>query len=81
MAGLTTSQYTVQVLLGSDQFSAAQQAITQGASMLIVDARYSGIGVRSGTREGPAGRRGWRRRERRPGTLRASRATTAARRG
>jgi D-xylose transport system substrate-binding protein len=46
MAGLTTSQYTVRVLLGSEQFSAAQQAIAQGASVLIVDARYSGIGVR-----------------------------------
>jgi len=44
-AGLTSSQYTVQVLRGSDQFSAAQKAITKGASVLIVDARYSGVGV------------------------------------
>ena len=45
-AGLKTSQYTVQTPPGSDQFSAAQTAITNGASVLIVDARYSGAGVR-----------------------------------
>jgi D-xylose transport system substrate-binding protein len=44
-AGLKTSQYTVQIPRGSDQFSAAQTAITKGASVLIVDARYSGVGV------------------------------------
>jgi len=35
----------VQMPLGSDQFSAAQTAITKGASVLIVDARYYGVGV------------------------------------
>ena len=44
-AGLKASQYTVQMPHGSDQFSAAQTAITKGASVLIVDARYSGVGV------------------------------------
>ncbi len=45
-AGLKTSQYTVQRPQGSKQFSAAKAAITRGASVLIVDARYSGIGAR-----------------------------------
>ncbi len=44
-AGLKTSQYTVQLPPGSDQFSAAKAAITKGASVLIVDARYYGVGV------------------------------------
>ena len=45
-AGLKTSQYPVQRLVGgSDQFGHAQTAITKGASVLIVDARYSGDGV------------------------------------
>jgi len=41
-AGLNASQYTVQTSLGDDQYSAAQTAITKGASVLIVDTRYSG---------------------------------------
>jgi D-xylose transport system substrate-binding protein len=45
-AGLKPSQYTVQMPPGSNQFKAAQTAITKGASVLIVDARYSGLGVR-----------------------------------
>jgi D-xylose transport system substrate-binding protein len=44
-AGLKASQYTVQLSEGSDQYSAAQAAIAKGASVLIVDARYSGVGV------------------------------------
>jgi D-xylose transport system substrate-binding protein len=44
--GLKESQYSVQMPLGSDQFSAAQKAIRRGASVLIVDTRYSGAGVR-----------------------------------
>jgi D-xylose transport system substrate-binding protein len=43
-AGLTASQYSVQMLLGSAQFNAAQTAIKRGARVLIVDARYSGVG-------------------------------------
>src|SRR5258708_2803100 len=43
-AGLKTSQYTVQIPLGDDQFSAARKAISKGASVLIVDARYSEVG-------------------------------------
>jgi D-xylose transport system substrate-binding protein len=45
-AGLKTSQYTVEMPLGSDQISAAQTAINKGASVLILDARYSGFGVK-----------------------------------
>jgi D-xylose transport system substrate-binding protein len=44
-AGLKTSQYTVPKPLG-DEFSAAQTAISKGASVLILDARYSGDGTR-----------------------------------
>jgi len=44
-AGLKRSQYSVQMPPGSNQFKAAQTAIAKGASVLIVDARYSGLGV------------------------------------
>lgn len=44
-AGLKTSQYSVQIKQGSDQFGAAKKAITKGARVLIVDARYSGVGT------------------------------------
>ncbi len=44
-AGLKPSQYTVQQPPGSEQFTAAQKAINGGASVLILDARYSGVGV------------------------------------
>src|SRR6266851_2968929 len=44
-AGLKASQYSVKLLQGSGQFNAAQTAITKGASVLIVDARYYGVGV------------------------------------
>ena len=43
-AGLAASQYSVQMLLGGAQLSAAQTAINKGARALIVDARYSGVG-------------------------------------
>src|SRR5215470_7039280 len=43
--GLKPSQYPVQLPRGSDQFSAAREAITKGARVLILDARYSGAGV------------------------------------
>jgi D-xylose transport system substrate-binding protein len=44
-AGLETSQYTVQMSVGSDQFSQAENAIANGASVLVMDARYSGQGI------------------------------------
>jgi D-xylose transport system substrate-binding protein len=44
-AGLKASQYTVKMPPTSDQFAAARTAITNGARVLIVDARYSGLGV------------------------------------
>jgi D-xylose transport system substrate-binding protein len=46
-AGLSSSQYTVQNALGSDatQFSDAQTAITNGATVLVVDALDSGVGA------------------------------------
>jgi D-xylose transport system substrate-binding protein len=44
-AGLKTSQYTVQPVADSDQYGAAQKAIANGASVLIVDTRYSGAGA------------------------------------
>jgi D-xylose transport system substrate-binding protein len=46
-AGLSSSQFTVQNALGSDatQFSDAQTAITQGATVLIVDPLDSGVGA------------------------------------
>ncbi len=44
-AGLKTSQYTVKLPAGSDQFNAAKAAIAEGASVLILDARYYGVGV------------------------------------
>jgi D-xylose transport system substrate-binding protein len=44
-AGLTSSQYTVQTALSSDMLVAARTAITNGASVLIVDTRYSGFGA------------------------------------
>jgi D-xylose transport system substrate-binding protein len=46
-AGLTSSQFTVENALGVDatQFSMAQTAITQGASVLIVDPLDSGVGA------------------------------------
>jgi len=45
-AGLTSSQYSVQAMQGSKQFGAARQAIRNGASVLVLDARYSGAGSR-----------------------------------
>jgi D-xylose transport system substrate-binding protein len=44
-AGLDRSQYTVQLSHGSDQYAQAKAAIDNGASVLILDARYSGQGV------------------------------------
>jgi D-xylose transport system substrate-binding protein len=46
-AGLPASNFTVENALGSDatQFSMAQSAITQGASVLIVDPLDSGVGA------------------------------------
>jgi D-xylose transport system substrate-binding protein len=46
-AGLPTSNFTVENALGQDstQFSMAQSAITQGASVLIVDPLDSGVGA------------------------------------
>jgi D-xylose transport system substrate-binding protein len=43
-AGLRTSQYTVQMPPSSSQFAAARTAIAKGASVLVLDARYSGLG-------------------------------------
>jgi D-xylose transport system substrate-binding protein len=43
-AGLKHAQYTVQLTQGSQQLSAAQQAIKNGATVLVLDARYSGAG-------------------------------------
>jgi len=45
-AGLSSSDYVIQNALGSDatQFSDAQTAITQGASVLVVDPLDSGVG-------------------------------------
>jgi D-xylose transport system substrate-binding protein len=47
MAGLPTANFTVENALGSDatQFSMAQSAITQGASVLVVDPLDSGVGA------------------------------------
>jgi D-xylose transport system substrate-binding protein len=47
MAGLSSSQFTVQNAQGSDatQFSQAQSAITSGASVLIFDQLDPGVGV------------------------------------
>jgi D-xylose transport system substrate-binding protein len=45
-AGLRTSQFTVQVLPDNRQFRAAQMAIANGASVLIVDTRGSVDNVR-----------------------------------
>jgi D-xylose transport system substrate-binding protein len=44
-AGLKNSQYTVQTSVGGDMLNAAQTAITNGASVLIVDTRSSGVGL------------------------------------
>jgi len=44
-AGLDASQYSLQMSQGSDQFSEAKASIANGASVLILDARYSGQGV------------------------------------
>lgn len=44
-AGLAPSEYKVQLSRGSDQFSQAKAAIKSGASVLILDARYSGEGI------------------------------------
>jgi D-xylose transport system substrate-binding protein len=46
-AGLTSSDYTIENALGSDatQFSMAQSAITNGASVLVVDPLDSGVGA------------------------------------
>jgi D-xylose transport system substrate-binding protein len=43
--GLKASQYTVWNVPASEQYRAAKAAINHGASVLIVDARYSGAGV------------------------------------
>jgi D-xylose transport system substrate-binding protein len=45
-AGLSTAQYTVRSSQGSKQFRAVRQAISNGASVLVLDARYSGAGSR-----------------------------------
>jgi D-xylose transport system substrate-binding protein len=45
-AGLRPSDYKVQLMPGSDQYSAAKKAISKGARVLIIDARYSDYGVR-----------------------------------
>ena len=45
LAGLEAGQYTVQTSLGGDMLRAAKSAITNGASVLIVDTRYSGFDV------------------------------------
>jgi D-xylose transport system substrate-binding protein len=45
LAGLGTGQYTVQTALGGDMLRAAKSAIANGASVLIVDTRYSGFNV------------------------------------
>jgi len=47
-AGLTSSQYTIENAQGSDatQFSDAQAAITNGATVLVVDPLDSGVGSR-----------------------------------
>jgi D-xylose transport system substrate-binding protein len=45
-AGLAPSQYSVQMVLGDAQLSAARTAIRRGARVLILDARYSGVGPR-----------------------------------
>jgi D-xylose transport system substrate-binding protein len=45
-AGLSTAQYTVRSSRGSKQFRAVRQAISNGASVLVLDARYSGAGSR-----------------------------------
>jgi len=44
-AGLDASQYTIQLSPGGGQLGKAKTAIAQGASVLIVDARYSGEGI------------------------------------
>ena len=46
-AGLSSSDFTIENALGSDatQFSMAQSAITQGASVLVVDPLDSGVGA------------------------------------
>jgi len=44
-AGLTASQYKVQLAVGNHQYSVARTAIGTGASVLILDARYSGVGA------------------------------------
>jgi D-xylose transport system substrate-binding protein len=44
-AGLASSEYSVQMPPDSDQFRAARTAIAHGASVLVVDTRYSGAGV------------------------------------
>jgi D-xylose transport system substrate-binding protein len=44
-AGLQASQFTVLMPPSNEQFGAARKAIAKGASVLILDARYSGAGV------------------------------------
>jgi D-xylose transport system substrate-binding protein len=44
-AGLKKSQFTVQNAPASTQFTDAKAAIRKGASVLVLDARYSGLGV------------------------------------
>jgi D-xylose transport system substrate-binding protein len=44
-AGLAASEYTVQLSEGSDQFDQAKAAIASGATVLVLDARYSGEGI------------------------------------
>jgi D-xylose transport system substrate-binding protein len=45
MAGLKTAQYTVQTSVGGDMLRIAKSDITNGASVLIVDTRYSGFNI------------------------------------
>jgi D-xylose transport system substrate-binding protein len=49
LAGLSTSQFSVQNAQGNDatELSDAQTAITEGASVLIMDPLDSGVGARS----------------------------------
>jgi D-xylose transport system substrate-binding protein len=44
-SGLSSSQYQVLLSAGNGQYNQAKQAIADGATVLIVDARYSGEGA------------------------------------
>ena len=45
-AGLRKSGYSVWLTRASDQYSVAKKVISNGARVLVIDARYSGAGVR-----------------------------------